>query len=93
MDAGSLVSHLRLLKSTTEFGYIREACRYAEAALLPAVAACRLGCAENHVAAAMLTVVIEAVKRWRRTRSSGRPVRHSRELGGPHHLGLRAGIS
>ena len=60
VDASSLVSRLRLVKSTAELGYIREACRYAEAALLAGVTACRPGRTENHVAAAMLAAMIEA---------------------------------
>jgi Xaa-Pro dipeptidase len=60
VDATTVVSRQRWVKSRTEVAYIRQACRYAEAALWAGVRACRPGRTENHVAAAMLAAMVEA---------------------------------
>jgi Xaa-Pro dipeptidase len=60
VDATTVVSRQRWVKSPTEVAYIRQACRYAEAALWAGVRACRPGRTENHVAAAMLAAMVEA---------------------------------
>jgi Xaa-Pro aminopeptidase len=60
LDATALVSGLRVVKSATEVACIRQACRYAEDAVRAGVQACRPGRTENHVAAAMLSAMIEA---------------------------------
>jgi len=60
VDATNLVSGLRWVKSPAEVAYIRQACRYAEVAVWAGVGACRPGRSENHVAAAMLSAMVEA---------------------------------
>ena len=60
VDATTVVSRHRWIKSPAELAYVRQACRYAEVALWAGVSACRPGRTENHVAAAMLAAMVEA---------------------------------